>query len=265
MQQWDVRVVCTTDDPADSLEHHIAHAKSGCPNRMLPTWRPDKAMAVQDPASYNAYLDQLGKVADVDIGTLGDLLTALDKRHDFFHAVGCRLSDHGLERCYAADYTEAGVQTIFAKVRGGAQLTAEEVEQFSSFMLYRFAVMDHAKGWTQQFHLGAMRNNNTRLFNALGPDTGFDSIGDYPQGIALSRFLDRLDTTDQLARTILYNLNPNDNELLATMIGNFQDGSVPGKMQFGSGGGSGSMGRHDQAAGSVVKPGAAVALCRYAD
>lgn len=235
MRQWNVEVVCTTDDPADSLEHHRAIAEDGCATRVLPTWRPDRAIAVEDPATYNAYLDDLSAAADVDIRDWDGLMTALRARHDVFHAHGCRLSDHGLPYCHAADYTESAVRTAFGKIRGGTALDAGEREAIKSAVLYELALLDHAKGWTQQFHLNVIRNNNARMFAALGPDTGFDSIADFPQAQAMARFFSRLDATDQLPRSIIYNLNPADNDLFATMIGNFQDGSIAGKMQFGSG------------------------------
>lgn len=234
LNKMNVELVCTTDDPIDLLDYHAQHAGSKA-TRMLPTWRPDKAMAVEDAASYNAYLDKLASVADTEINSFAQLLAALQKRHDFFDKMGCRLSDHGLEEFYAADYTDAEIEAIFNKTRGGKALNAEEILKFKSAMLYELAIMDHAKGWTQQFHIGALRNNNQRLLTKLGPDTGFDSIGDWNIAQAMSKFLNRLDSTDQLAKTILYNLNPADNEVMATMIGNFQDGSIPGKIQFGSG------------------------------
>lgn len=230
-----VHTICTTDDPVDSLEYHRQIKASGFEVAVLPAWRPDKAMMVENPESFNAYVDKLGEAANIDIETFNDFMDAIDNRHQFFHENGCRLSDHGLETAYAEDYTEKEIQAIFAKVRKGQSLSQEEVLKFKSCMLYEFGIMDHSRGWTQQFHLGALRNNNTRLFRTLGPDTGFDSIGDFEVARPLSRLLDRLDMENQLAQTILYNLNPRDNELIATMIGNFQDGSVPGKIQFGSG------------------------------
>ncbi|TVR09511.1 MAG: glucuronate isomerase [Planctomycetota bacterium] len=235
LAQMQVEVVCTTDDPCDSLEYHIAHAKQPGATRMLPTWRPDKALAVHNPQQWNAYLDTLSELTGRTVDCWDDFIAALDQRHQFFHDVGCRLSDRGLERCHAASFSANQIASIFRNARAGKAPNADELEQFKSALLLEFGRMDHARGWTMQLHLGAMRNNNTRLFKALGPDTGFDSIGDYSQGQALSRFLDSLDQTDQLPRTILYNLNPADNELMGTMIGNFQDGSIPGKMQFGSG------------------------------
>ncbi|RSK43777.1 glucuronate isomerase [Hymenobacter rigui] len=235
LRRMNVEALCTTDDPADSLEYHRALQTGGFEIQVLPTFRPDKAMAVEDAATYNAYLDKLGQSAAVDIQTYHDLHTALRLRHDYFAALGCRLSDHGLEQLYAADYTEAEINDLFLKVRAGQELSPAEVVQFKSAMLVLLAEMDWEKGWTQQFHLGALRNNNSRMLRQLGPDTGWDSIGDFSQARALARFLDRLDSQDKLAKTILYNLNPADNELLATMVGNFNDGSVAGKVQFGSG------------------------------
>jgi len=230
-----VEAVCTTDDPADSLEHHIALRKEGFEIKVLPTWRPDKAMAVEDPATYRAYVERLSAASGVSISSFTDLLEALGRRHDFFAEQGCRLSDHGTETFHADDFTDAEIDAIFNKVYGGKAPTAEETGKFRSAMMYHGALMDHAKGWVQQFHYGAMRNNNSRMFRKLGPDTGFDSIADAAPGRAMSRFLDRLDAEDRLARTIIYNLNPRDNYLVGTMIGNFQQGPAAGKIQFGSG------------------------------
>lgn len=230
-----VHTICTTDDPVDNLEHHRRIRESGFEVNVLPAWRPDKAMMVDDPASFNQYLDQLERAAGMDIRTFHEFMEALEIRHQFFHDNGCRLSDHGLETAYAEEYEEGEIQTIFTVIRGGDRLSREEILKFKSCMLYEFGVMDHRRGWTQQFHIGALRNNNTRLFKSIGPDTGFDSIGDFEIARPLSRLLDKLDQGNQLSKTVLYNLNPRDNELIATMIGNFQDGTVPGKMQFGSG------------------------------
>lgn len=236
MRQSNVVLVCTTDDPVDSLDAHRAIAgDTTFATKVYPTWRPDKGMAVEDPDAFNGWLDRLAQAAGMEIKTFDDYLIALDRRHEAFHQAGCRLSDHGLETVYAADYTPAQARAAFDRLVRRQPLDAAETLTFKSAMLYEFGIMDWRRGWTQQFHLGAMRNNNSRLFKALGPDTGFDSIGDYEIGRPLSRLLDRLDREDRLARTILYNLNPRDNELLATMLGNFQDGSIPGKMQWGSG------------------------------
>ncbi|WP_167618685.1 glucuronate isomerase [Maribellus sediminis] len=230
-----VHTICTTDDPVDSLEYHRAIKADGFETKVLPAWRPDKAMAVENTKAYNEYINKLEEAANMNISSLEDLMAALDNRHQFFHDNGCRLSDHGLESIIAEDYSAGEIEQIFAKIRGGADLDKTEIMKFQSAMLYEFGILDHSRGWTQQFHIGALRNNNTRLFNKLGPDTGFDSIGDFEIARPLSKLLNRLDLEDRLSKTILYNLNPRDNELIATMIGNFQDGSVPGKMQFGSG------------------------------
>lgn len=235
LAQMKVEVVCTTDDPVDDLQNHAAHAKNpGRKTRMLPTWRPDKGMAVEDPAGFNEWIDRLEAASDREVRDLDSYRQALQVRHDAFHAAGCRLSDHGLETAYGSDYTEEEIHAIFIKVRGGDTLAPVEIDRFKSAMMFEFGVMDHKSRWTQQLHMGAQRNNNTPGLRALGPDVGFDSMGDWPVAAALARYLDRLDRNGQLPRTILYNNNPRDNAVLATMIGNFQDGSVPGKMQFGS-------------------------------
>jgi glucuronate isomerase len=235
LAQFRVLVVCSTDDPIDSLEPHQRHARvPRAPTRLIPTWRPDKALMVDDLLKWNQWVDRLSAAANVEIDGLSRFMEALDKRHEFFHASGCRASDHGLERMYAVDYGVAEIEGIFAKARAGRALSAEEIEKLRSALLYEFALMDHARGWVQQFHLGAQRNNSTRAVRALGPDTGYDSIGDYSQAAALVRFLDRLDAGERLAKTVLYNLNPADNEVFATIAGSFQDGSVPGRIQYGS-------------------------------
>lgn len=235
MRRYHVETVCTTDDPVDSLEHHIATRESGFEVKMLPTWRPDKAMAVEDPVAYRSYIDKLSEISGIAISSYADMIAALRKRHDFFAEQGCKLSDHGIEEFYAENYTEAEIKAIFNKVYGGHELTHEEILKFKSAMLMEFGEMDAETGWTQQFHYGALRNNNTKMFNLIGADTGFDSIGEFATATAMSRFLDRLNSKDKLAKTILYNLNPCANEVLATMAGNFQDGTVPGKIQFGAG------------------------------
>ncbi|GHT53915.1 uronate isomerase [Bacteroidia bacterium] len=235
MLKYKVRVVCTTDDPTDSLEYHIALKKEGFAVKVLPTWRPDKAMAVENPAAFRAYVDKLADVSGVSIANFDDLLQALQVRHDFFASVGCKLSDHGIEKFYAEDFTASEISAIFKKVYGGTNLTQEEILKFKSAMLYEGGKMDAEKNWTQQFHYGALRNNNSLMFKKLGPDTGYDSIADYDTARALSRLLDKLNSEGKLAKTILYNLNPRDNDMIATMIGNFQEGPVAGKIQFGSG------------------------------
>ncbi|MDE6654473.1 MAG: glucuronate isomerase [Muribaculaceae bacterium] len=236
MQHYNVEVVCTTDDPIDSLEYHLKVKNDNFGVKMLPTWRPDKAMAVENPAEYKEYLDKLAEVSGVKINKFADLIQALQVRHDFFAEVGCRLADHGIEEFYAEDYTPAEIEDIFDKVYSGKELTKEEIAKFKTAMMVEFAIMDHDAGWTQQFHYGAIRNNNSLMMKQLGPDTGFDSIGDFTVAKNMSKFLDKLASQDKLAKTIIYNLNPRDNELVATMLGNFQDGRYgPGKIQFGSG------------------------------
>jgi glucuronate isomerase len=230
-----VRLVCTTDDPVDALEAHRKVAAEGFAVRMLPTWRPDKALAIDRPAFWNDWLDRLASAAGMPVRSYDDLLSALQRRHDFFAAAGCRLSDYGLETAYAEPYTEAEVRAIFTRARGGAVPSPEETARFRSAVLFECGRMDARADWTWQIHYGALRNNNTRMFERAGADAGFDSIGDWPVAQAMSRLFDRLDRTDELPRTVIYTLNPRDNELIATMIGNFQRGPVAGKIQFGSG------------------------------
>lgn len=236
MLHYNVETVCTTDDPVDSLEHHIKCAKDNFGVKVLPTWRPDKAMTVENPANFKAYIDRLAEVSGVEIHCFDDVLAALQVRHNFFESVGCRLSDHGIEEFYAEDYTHSEIEALFQKVYGGTVLTTEEIKKYKTAMMVEFAIMDHKSGWTQQFHYGAIRDNNSRMFAQLGPDTGFDSIGDFTVAKNMSKFFDMLDREDKLTKTIIYNLNPRDNELIATMLGNFQDGRYgAGKIQFGSG------------------------------
>jgi glucuronate isomerase len=235
LKKMKVELVCTTDDPIDSLEHHQAIREENIEIKVLPAFRPDKAMQVDDAVSFNAYLSQLEAAANVSISSYQDYLSALKSRHDYFVSNNCSVSDHGLENIYAEDYTEAQVKLFFDKIRKGNQLTVEEINVFKSAMLVTFAEWDCEKGFVQQYHLGALRNNNSRMMNSLGPDTGWDSIGDFSQAKALSKFLNRLDANNTLTKTILYNLNPADNEVFATMIGNFNDGSMAGKIQWGSG------------------------------
>jgi glucuronate isomerase len=235
LRKMDVKTLCTTDDPIDDLRFHRQTAESGFEIKVLPAWRPDKSMAVDNPETYNQYLDKLSEVSGVEIKSYDTLLEALQKRHDFFAEMGSCISDHGIEEFYAEDYTQQDVERIFLKVRRGGAPDRQELLKIKSALMVDFAKMDHAKDWVQQFHYGAIRNNNQRMFRTLGADTGWDSIGDPQVAKAMSRFFDRLDSTDQLAKTIIYNLNPADNDLAATMIGNFNDGSVAGKVQFGAG------------------------------
>lgn len=230
-----VAVVCTTDDPADSLEHHVATAKTGLKTKIYPTYRADKLMAVAAPAVFNTWCDQLAARADLDIGTLPALLEALDRRHAFFHSLGGRLSDHGIEFIPDATCTDAEAAALFAQARAGRPATPDQTAKWVWYMMLYLGRLDAKRGWTKQLHLGALRNNNSRLLTRLGADAGVDSIGDFPQARALSRYLDTLDRESTLPQVILYNLNPADNYVFATMIGNFQDGPGAGKIQFGSG------------------------------
>jgi glucuronate isomerase len=230
-----VAVICTTDDPADSLEQHKQIKKLGIKTSVYPTFRPDKALIVDAPAVFNAWLEKLAGAAKTKVKTFEDFLAALEKRHADFHAVGGRVSDHGMENALAEPCTAAEAKAIFTAARKGKAASPAAQAKFASFLMLEFGRWDAKRGWTKQLHLGAIRNNNTRLLGKLGPDTGFDSIGDFSQTRALSRYLNTLDSTNELPRTVLYNLNPADNYAFATMIGNFQDGTVPGKMQFGSG------------------------------
>ncbi|MGH2646210.1 MAG: glucuronate isomerase, partial [Ginsengibacter sp.] len=234
LKMMKVKVVCTTDDPTDSLEYHKKIKDDGFEIKVLPAFRPDKAMNVDDVNEFNLYVEKLTSVTNLPITSFQSYLDALKQRHDFFASMGCTVSDHGLEYIVAEDYTDQEVSAAFNKIRDGRELSIEERLKFKSAMLYLFAIWDHEKNWVQQYHLGALRNNNERVLQSSGPDTGWDSIGDFPQANSLSKFLNRLDSTNQLAKTILYNLNPADNELMATMAGNFNDGTVPGKIQFGS-------------------------------
>ena len=234
LEKMNVERLCTTDDPIDSLEHHRKIRKDNWKIIVLPAFRPDKAMNVDDAGIFNNYLAQLEKVSDTSITVFSDYLKALKNRHDYFAENGCRVSDHGLEQIYADDYTANEIIEIFGRVRSGNQLSTQDNRKFKSAMLVYFAELDVQKGFVQQYHLGALRNNNSRMLGTIGPDTGWDSVGDFSQARQLSKFLNRLDSENKLARTILYNLNPADNEVFATMIGNFNDGSTAGKIQWGS-------------------------------
>jgi glucuronate isomerase len=234
LEKMNVKLICTTDDPVDSLEHHRKIKADKWMVAVNPAFRPDKAMNVDDVNTFNNYLTHLEKAADISITTYNDYLAALKKRHDYFVGNNCSVSDHGLEEIYAEEYTQTEIAGIFAKIRSGGSLGLEENRKFKSAMLITFAEWDCEKGFVQQYHLGAIRNNNSRMLKNLGPDTGWDSIGDFSQARSLAKFLNRLDTWNNLAKTIIYNLNPADNELFATMIGNFNDGSAAGKIQWGS-------------------------------
>ena len=235
IRRFGVEAICTTDDPADDLRWHKEIAAHPFGTKVLPTWRPDKAVAIEDPAAYKAYLERLGEAANKNIDSYADLLDALQERHDYFAQAGCKLSDHGLDTFHAADYTGQEIESIFKKVLLGRTPDATERDKFYSALLHDLAVMDAETGWVQQFHVGPIRNNCSRMLRQAGPDTGFDSILDLEISAAGNRFLDRLDDEGKLAKTILYCLNPKDFVVMASMAGNFNDGSVPGKMQLGAG------------------------------
>ena len=235
LEQMNVEVVCTTDDPADTLEHHESYFIQNHSVKMYPAFRPDKSFAIENIISYKTYLQRLGKAAGLEITSFDTLLEALENRINFFHSRSCRLSDHGLENMYFSKNTSLSPDQILKKVLEGIKPTEQEIITFKFHTLKALCKLYHAKGWVQQFHLGALRNTNERMERVLGPDTGFDSIGDFDQASSLAAFFNELDKSDQLTKTVIYNLNPRDNEVFASMIGNFNDGSVKGKMQYGSG------------------------------
>lgn len=233
LKKMRVEVVCTTDDPADTLEYH-RKLKGAFDISVFPTWRPDNVVKTEDPVKFKAYIQRLGQAAAREIKDFRNLVEVLDERHSFFNKMGTKASDHGLDRFYHTDYTIAEADRIFRKVLGGDIPSEEEAEKYKCAIMTELCRMNHRRGWTQQFHVGAMRNNNTRMFRQMGPDTGWDSIGIAQDALKMSRFLSSLDETDQLARTILYNLNPADNEMMVTMAGNFNDGTTPVKVQYGA-------------------------------
>jgi len=236
LRRSNVAVSCTTDDPADTLALHRRIRDEGkLSTRVYPTFRPDSAMAVDQPAAFNGYLDTLSAVSRIECNSLANFQAALKERHDRFHEFGARLSDHGLTRCEAEDCTESEARQSFDTLRSGRPIAPADAAKFRSYLMIYFGHLDAARGWTKQLHLGAQRNNSSRFMAQLGANTGFDSIGDYPQADALMKYLDKLDRDNRLPKTVLYNVNPSDNYLFATMAGNFQDGTVPGKIQFGSG------------------------------
>jgi glucuronate isomerase len=235
IKKFNVETICTTDDPIDSLEYHKQLKNDGYEVNVFPAFRPDKGMMVENYGLFNLWFRRLNEVTNLDINDFRSYIGALRKRHDFFHENGCRLSDHGVDTLFAEDYTKAEIEKIFTKILLNKEITKEEILKFKSAMMYEFGLMDHEKNWVQQLHVGALRNANSRMFRKLGPDTGFDSIGDLPIAESMAKFLSKLDDQNKLAKTIIYNLNPADNELYAAMVGNFQDGSVAGKIQYGGG------------------------------
>lgn len=234
LKQMNVSVACSTDDPTDDLQYHKQIKESNKEIKVLPTFRPDKSLAMDNPEVYNKYLDKLGSVAGVKVSSIHDLMSALEERMNYFSSMGCKLSDHGLNKIPYQIARQSVIESNFKKVRGGKSLNPDEIEQIQTFILSALGRGYHKQGWTQQFHLGALRNNNDRALKELGPDTGYDSMGDFNQAQSLSHFLNDLDNTNQLGKTILYNLNSRDNDLFATMTGNFNDGVTPGKVQFGT-------------------------------
>ncbi|HEX8464825.1 MAG TPA: glucuronate isomerase [Abditibacterium sp.] len=235
LTKFDVRALCTTDDPAESLESHQSIAASGFKTRVYPTFRPDKALAVDQPENLKTWLQKLSGAANVEISSLESLKAALDKRHADFHDIGGRLSDHGMTTVPADFPTESEASAIFERAMNGQAATPQEKDRFASHLMLFFGQLDAQRGWTKQLHLGALRNANSRGFSNLGPDTGYDSIGDFPQIASLAAYLDALEGEGHLPKIVIYNLNPADNYAIATLVGNFQGGGVAGKIQFGSG------------------------------
>jgi glucuronate isomerase len=234
LRRMNVQVLCTTDDPCDSLEHHAQLRQEGFEIKVLPTFRPDAAIAVENPAKWNDWVNQLAHITGISTFDFSGFMDALRKRHDFFAEMGCCLSDHGMETMYAEPFDDAFIETVYDGLRSGSYVSPTEMAQFKSAVLYQLALMDYDKGWAAQWHIGAIRNNNSRLLQTLGADAGVDSIGDFAVANNMAAFFDRLNSAGQLGKHIIYNLNPAHNEVYATMIGNFQNGLVPGQMQYGS-------------------------------
>ena len=233
IRKMKAEVVCTTDDPADTLEHHLK-LKDAFETKVLPTFRPDNVIKTENPEKFMAYLNRLELVCGIEIRNFDTLVGALDKRHTFFHDMGCRLSDHGLDRFYHSLFTAQEINSIFKKLLKGEIISSEEAEKYKTAVMLELCRLNHKRGWTQQFHVGALRNSNSRMFRQMGPDTGWDSIGAIQDPLKMSKFLSELDNNEQLAKTILYNLNPADNEMMITMAGNFNDGSYAMKVQYGA-------------------------------
>lgn len=233
LRKFNVKLVCTTDDPTSNLEYHKKLKEDKFEIKVLPTFRPDKGMAVESKKDFNEWVNKLETITNISIDNYDKYISAIKERHDNFHKLGCRVSDHGMENLFTKEYSESEIPSIFKKIRSGNELDHHEIIKFKSAMMKEFGLMDHEKNWTQMLHIGAMRNNNSRYFKMLGPDSGFDSIGESEIARSLSKFLDNLDKDEKLPKTILFNLNPKDNGIMASIIGNFQDGSIPGKIQFG--------------------------------
>lgn len=233
LRKMNVEIVCTTDDPADSLEHH-AIIKDTFEIKVLPTFRPDNILKTNDPKKLKEYILKLEKASGIEITNFVSLLESIENRHNFFHEAGCRISDHGLERFHYSGFSSSEIERIFKKLLNGESVTDDEAEKYKTAILLEICRMNYKRGWVQQFHVGAQRNNNARMFSQMGPDTGWDSIGKAQDPVKMSEFMSELDLTGKLAKTILYNLNPADNELMITMAGSFNDGTTPGKIQYGA-------------------------------
>ena len=234
LKRMKVESLCTTDDPVDSLEHHIAYKKKGSTPALYPAWRPDRAMKIEDADAFNDWVDKLERASGMSISDFSDFIDALERRHAFFHENGCRLADHGVETFYPSQIHESEIGRIFADVRSGMLMSPDEAARFKGYMLYRLSLMNHERGWAQQYHFGVLRNNNSRMFERLGADTGYDCMGDFPHAENLVALLDRLNSEEGLAKTVLYPINPADNAIAATIIGSFQEGPAKGKLQLGS-------------------------------
>lgn len=228
-----VEFVGTTDDPADDLETHIALAKEGYETKVSPSFRPDNGLSIEKDG-FPAWVETLGKAAGTTIVDYDAFLHALEKRIDYFDVHGCRSADHGISVLFYVQATKDEVRAVFRKRLNGETLSAKEVDQFKTFTLVALGELYAEKGWVMQLHLSPLRNNNTSMFNKIGPDSGFDSIGDHPIADKLSRLLDTMEENDKLPKTILYSLNANDYYVLASMAGNYQSDQIPGKVQFGT-------------------------------
>ena len=235
LEDLKVEVVCTTDDPVDDLLYHQQIANGDFYTKVLPTFRAD-ALFFINKETFSNYLIKLSKASAIKINSFDAFLDAIDKRIAFFNDHGCRLSDFGVgEELRIVDALKDDVDEIFSKKLSGEVLVQNEVDQFRSFLFVYLGKKYHEFDWVQQYHLGPIRNNNTRLLNQIGLDAGVDSIGDFPMAEFMSNLFNKLESTNQLAKTITYNLNPSQNEVFATMMGNFQNSDYPGKMQWGSG------------------------------
>ena len=232
IRKMKVELICTTDDPADNLEHH-KKLEDSFDIKVLPTFRPDNIIKTEDPEKFKTYILKLEQASGIEIKNFYTLIEAADRRHNVFHEAGCRLSDHGTDRFYFSDFTVKQIDKILKKLLKGENISNDDVEKYTTASMIELCKMNYRRGWTQQFHAGALRDNNARMFRKMGPDKGWDSIGNVQDAFKMAKFLSALDDTESLAKTILYNLNPADNEMMITMAGNFNDGSSPAKVQYG--------------------------------